>query len=167
MPKSRSQGKICAPTTQAARDAESYFASHGRPEGFFRRGVKDVLLAFFFSRTHLNISLFLEIEAATMPDRPIALVYRGESTEQDDDLAEPLAAMIKASPYNFKVKIVGPNEDEDVDEDTLEDADLFAYPGGPDLDTAWGEIKQSRKALKAWIDDGGELSLPPSDHCVV
>lgn len=87
--------------------------------------------------------------------RPIALVFRGESTEQDDDLAEPLAEFLRKSPRHFKVRIVGPNEDEDLDEDSLEDADLLAMPGGPDLDDASDETKGAKRAIRNFVSDGG------------
>jgi hypothetical protein len=57
-----------------------------------------------------------------------ALIYRGPAA--CDGCPESVAALLKSSSSNFEVKYAGPNEEVDINAESLSDVDLFVQPGG-------------------------------------
>jgi glutamine amidotransferase-like uncharacterized protein len=86
---------------------------------------------------------------------PKALVYRSAACDEDEDTSKAVAHLLKTCPYKFSVQYCGPNEDIDFDADGLDGVDLFAVPGGPDLDDAYEEMKDGAEDLRDWIRSGG------------
>ncbi len=60
--------------------------------------------------------------------KPIALIYRGPATSED--CPESVATLLE---NNYKIVHVGPEEEVDVDEETLSTAALYVQPGGHGL----------------------------------
>lgn len=56
-----------------------------------------------------------------------ALVYRESPDITCKDCPEAVAQLLGKSPSNFRVTFVGPNEDMDVDEDTLKGVALLVF----------------------------------------
>lgn len=57
-----------------------------------------------------------------------ALIYRGPAA--CDGCPESVAALLQSSSLKFEVEYAGPDEDIDIDADSLRDVDLFVQPGG-------------------------------------
>lgn len=58
-----------------------------------------------------------------------AVIYRGSSA--CDDCPESVGRLLENSPYHFKVRYAGPDEEVDLSPELLSQVDLYAYPGGP------------------------------------
>jgi hypothetical protein len=60
--------------------------------------------------------------------QPHALVYRGPAA--CDGCAESVAHVLRTSASRFDVTYVGPNEDVDITNESLSQADVYCQPGG-------------------------------------
>ncbi|CCE28894.1 hypothetical protein E4U22_001225 [Claviceps purpurea] len=85
--------------------------------------------------------------------RPRALVYRGPAGH--GDLSEAVAQLLESSPRRFEVQYAGPKEAVDVTRESLASVELYAQPGGPDLDYAWEQTKSYTPALREFVSRGG------------
>lgn len=80
-------------------------------------------------RPHLpSLALLMATARGTSP-HPKALVYRGPAA--CDGCPEAVAQLLESSPWRFKVVYVGPSENVDLDENSLEGVDVYAQAGGP------------------------------------
>lgn len=79
--------------------------------------------------------------------------YRGPAA--CDGCPESVAHLLKTSTSKFEVTYVGPNEDVDISEESLGNADIYAQPGGPDLDKTWPEMEPHRDAVRSFVSGGG------------
>lgn len=80
-------------------------------------------------------------------------MYRGPAA--CDGCAESVAALLKRAPRPFTVRYVGPGEDIPLTTAGLAEADVYAQPGGDDLDGAWAELRHAAGAIRDWTRDGG------------
>ncbi|TWU74015.1 hypothetical protein ED733_000780 [Metarhizium rileyi] len=85
--------------------------------------------------------------------RPRALVYRGPAS--GEGLAEAVANLLESSPRNFEVQYAGPREAINVSHESLSKVQLYAQPGGPDLEDAWSETKAFAPAIRSFVSNGG------------
>lgn len=83
--------------------------------------------------------------------QPIALIYRGPATL--DGCPETVAALLE---HSYKVVYVGPNEEVDVNEETLSRAKLYVQPGGDDLDDSWPHVRDYAKPIRKYVENGGK-----------
>ncbi|KAL2869035.1 uncharacterized protein BJX67DRAFT_348648 [Aspergillus lucknowensis] len=88
--------------------------------------------------------------------RPKALVYRGPAA--CDGCPEAVAALLKSSPSNFDVKFAGPQEEVDITATSLGGVQLYAQPGGGDLDPAWVGTKKYKNILRDFVARGGRYA---------
>lgn len=63
------------------------------------------------------------------PERPLALVYRGDAA--CEGCPEAVAALLEQSPRHFNVTFCGPGQEVDISPSILAQAAVYAYPGGP------------------------------------
>ncbi|KAH7142151.1 hypothetical protein EDB81DRAFT_797948 [Dactylonectria macrodidyma] len=82
-----------------------------------------------------------------------ALVYRGPAA--CPGCPEAIAKLLKSSPWEFHVTYAGPDEDVDVDENSLKGVQVYAQAGGPDLDDAWKRVKKYNGSLHDFVSSGG------------
>jgi glutamine amidotransferase-like uncharacterized protein len=85
--------------------------------------------------------------------RPKAVVYRGPASSPG--CPESVAELLEKSPSNFDIVYAGPHEDVDVNSDTLQDAQVYAHGGGPDLHEAYDLTKQYQSAIRNFVRSGG------------
>ncbi|OAQ61406.1 biotin protein ligase [Pochonia chlamydosporia 170] len=85
--------------------------------------------------------------------QPRALVYRGPAACKG--CAEAVAQLLENSPQKFTVTYVGPNEDTNISSDSLKGVDVYAQPGGPDLNSAWAELQDHQTELRDFITKQG------------
>ncbi|GIZ36950.1 hypothetical protein CKM354_000041500 [Cercospora kikuchii] len=85
--------------------------------------------------------------------RPRALVYRGPATSEG--LPEAVAQLLESSPRHFEVQYAGPNEAVDISAGALRAVDLYAQPGGDDLDDAFVEMRKYRAPIREFVSNGG------------
>lgn len=95
----------------------------------------------------------MDVSTATFARRPRALVYRGPAG--DGDLSKAVAQLLESSPQNFEVQYAGPKETVDITRETLSSVDLYAQPGGPDLEYAWAQTKSYAPAIREFVSRGG------------
>ncbi|OAA39707.1 hypothetical protein NOR_06127 [Metarhizium rileyi] len=98
-------------------------------------------------------SLVALLAASAVAKEYRAMVYRSPAVCKNCPGA--LEELLESSPQKFKVTFAGPGEDVKVTADSLRDMDLFAYGGGPDVDSAWNEIKDAAPALRDFVAQGG------------
>lgn len=91
--------------------------------------------------------------AAADAAQPRALVYRGPAACKG--CAEAVAQLLKTSSQNFAVTYVGPKEDEQLSAELLRQAAVYAQPGGPDLSSAYEELKPHQSELRDFVENGG------------
>ena len=87
----------------------------------------------------------------TKNNQLIALIYRGPATCKG--CPEAVAALLK---NNYKIVYVGPDEEFDVDEETLSTAALYVQPGGGDLDKSWPHVRKYAKHIRKYVQEGGK-----------
>lgn len=80
-----------------------------------------------------------------------ALVYRGPATLPG--CAESVADVLAAR--GLSVAFVGPQERLPLEAASLRGRRLYAQPGGPDLDEAWGHIEPAAEAIRDYVHGGG------------
>ncbi|KAG5986448.1 hypothetical protein E4U54_005413 [Claviceps lovelessii] len=85
--------------------------------------------------------------------QPRALVYRGPAACKG--CGEAVAKLLQTSPQNFAVTFVGPNEDSQISADVLSQAAVYAQPGGPDLNSAYRELKPHQDEFRDFVQNGG------------
>ncbi|QUC23379.1 uncharacterized protein UV8b_07620 [Ustilaginoidea virens] len=93
------------------------------------------------------------IAAPAAAPRPRALVYRGPAGHHD--LSKAVAQLLESSPRRFEVQYAGPNESVDVTRESLSHVQLYAQPGGPDLDYAWAQTRAYAPAIRDFVSRGG------------
>ena len=87
---------------------------------------------------------------------PRVAVYKSPAFVQDStDLGLAEAALFRRSPIGFDVVRIGPKETRKLDAAGLRDVDVLAFPGGPDVATAYRDVKHAEQDLKAWLRNGG------------
>ncbi|MFE3741457.1 BPL-N domain-containing protein [Streptomyces sp. NPDC059134] len=86
--------------------------------------------------------------------RPLALVYRGP-TQEDQDCADTVIALLAGGPWGLDVRAVGPEGELPLSKDALARARLYAQPGGGDLSPAYQELKPHKKAVRHFVKHGG------------
>lgn len=87
---------------------------------------------------------------------PIALVYRGDKAAGCPGCSEAARDLLMKSRFGFVVKFVGPKEDLEVDDKTLEQATLYVQPAGmASLDDAWEHVKKTAPAIRKFVKNGG------------
>jgi hypothetical protein len=74
-----------------------------------------------------NLLLIAAIVGKSFAAQPQALVYRGPAA--CDGYPEAVAHFLRTSPSQFDVTFVGPNEDADITNQTLSQADAYCQPG--------------------------------------
>lgn len=85
------------------------------------------------------------------PDsRPLALVYRGPASTEG--CPEAVAALL--SPQ-YRVAYIGPDEEYQLNADSLAKAVLYAQPGGGSLDPAWRKLRDHADDIRTYVRHGG------------
>lgn len=79
------------------------------------------------STLFMAISSLAAVKAG--PERPLALVYRGDAA--CEGCPEAVAALLEKSPRHFNVTFCGPGQEADISPSILAQAAVYAYPGGP------------------------------------
>ncbi|CRG86454.1 putative protein C23C11,06c [Talaromyces islandicus] len=87
---------------------------------------------------------------------PKALIYRGPAA--CDGCPESVAALLQSSSSNFEVEYAGPNEEIDINAESLSDVDLFVQPGGGDLKPGWKHTKKYKNAIREYVAQGGRYA---------
>ncbi|EAT90838.1 hypothetical protein HBI56_216790 [Parastagonospora nodorum] len=82
-----------------------------------------------------------------------AVIYRG--SKACDDCSESVGRLLKNSPFHFDVTYAGPEEPVDLSPELLSNADIYAYPGGPDVDEAWDDLQKHAKTIRDFVHGGG------------
>ncbi|CAK4033427.1 Hypothetical predicted protein [Lecanosticta acicola] len=82
-----------------------------------------------------------------------ALVYRGPAS--CDGCPEAVANLLTSSPENIRVAYVGPKEKTKLTRDALSKVDIYAQPGGGDLDEAWPHLHSSKSTIRKFVQNGG------------
>ncbi|GAA5156428.1 hypothetical protein GCM10023321_32160 [Pseudonocardia eucalypti] len=89
---------------------------------------------------------------AASNERPLALIYRNPPLADKDDAADA-AAMLQASPYQFRIQYVGPN---DLTAELLNQAALFVEPGGEvETETAKEDFAHEIPLVNQYVAEGG------------
>lgn len=83
----------------------------------------------------------------------LALVYRGPASTEG--CPEAVANLLESSRWDFDVRYVGPDEELKLKRKTLEQAVLYAQPGGGTLEDAYPHLKKRRDAIRDFVSDGG------------
>ncbi|KAK2591405.1 hypothetical protein QQS21_010911 [Conoideocrella luteorostrata] len=100
------------------------------------------------------ITLALSASTATAADaQPRALVYRGPQACKG--CAEAVGKLLEGSAQKFAVTYVGPKEDNQISADLLSQAAVYAQPGGPDLNSAYRELKEHSSEIRTFVQNGG------------
>jgi len=87
--------------------------------------------------------------------RPLALVYRGPAG--CPGCSEAVAELLHSSQWRFDVQYVGPNERLKLSAATLQDATLYAQPGGSgELSQAYRQLKQHAHEIRSFVASGGQ-----------
>lgn len=110
--------------------------------------------------TYTIIELLLVAKALAAPMARDQTTLKALVWKQDEVVCsgcpESLAAMLEDTPgYNISVTYVGPDQDTRLSDDLLNSADIFAYPGGPDLDGAWESLKPHAQSMRNFVSRGG------------
>lgn len=100
----------------------------------------------------IMVALWSVVSRQTAP-RPKALVYRGPAA--CDGCPEAVGELLESYHPKFRVVYAGPDEDVDFTRDSLKDATVCAFPGGPDLDEAWDDMKDYRNPIRDFVSAGG------------
>lgn len=123
--------------------------SHSLVAHLMRLGFAHSLYHYFAACCCIVLALFIiRRPSANMPK---ALIYRSEATVGE----EALVNLLRNSQYKLDVAYCGPNESIHFTADALQDVEVFAVPGGDDLDTAYEEMKHAKDDLREWIKGGG------------
>lgn len=95
-------------------------------------------------------------QAAKTKAAPVALVYRGPASCAG--CSEAVAALLQQSPYDFKVKYIGPGEPLKLVPASLAGAALYAQPGGKgSAEHALQALgPSSQAAIKDFVSKGGK-----------
>lgn len=91
--------------------------------------------------------------ASSGTHRPKALVYRGPAA--CEGCPESVKHLLETSASNFEVTFVGPKEDVDITAKSLNDAEIFAQPGGGGLSESWPHMKPYKSLVRDFISNGG------------
>lgn len=81
----------------------------------------------------------------------LAYVYRSPSTTSE--LGEPVERLLRTSQFGFEVEYFGPDEKLKVD-DVVKLDGLIAFPGGPDFDWTYSELKHARQGVRDFVERG-------------
>lgn len=79
--------------------------------------------------------------------------YRGPAA--CDGCPESVAHLLKTSPSKFEVTYAGPHEHVKISEESLSQVDVYAQPGGPDLDKTWPEMEPHLDQVRSFVARGG------------
>ncbi|CZT15705.1 uncharacterized protein RCC_01539 [Ramularia collo-cygni] len=106
-----------------------------------------ILSTFLIFQSHL-------IHADSSMRRPRALVYRGPAA--CEGCPESVAALLRSSPQNFKVRYAGPKEAIRITPENLKKFDLYAQPGGgDDVDETFAQVAAYAPAIRDFVANGG------------
>ncbi|EME39898.1 hypothetical protein DOTSEDRAFT_178749 [Dothistroma septosporum NZE10] len=87
-------------------------------------------------------------------NRPLkALVYRGPAA--CDGCPESVADLLESSPSKIEVTYAGPDEDTKLTAEALSNVDIYAHPGGGDMDDAWKHMKGYKANIRNFVEQGG------------
>ena len=104
-------------------------------------------------------AMALAVDAAAVGERaarPRVAVYKSPAFVQENtDLGLAEAALFRRSSIGFDVVRIGPKETRKLNADGLRDVDVLAFPGGPDVKTAYGDTKHAEAEIKTWLRNGG------------
>lgn len=85
---------------------------------------------------------------------PLALVYRDPAG--CPGCSEAVAELLHSSRWRFDVQYVGPNERLRLSAATLQDATLYAQPGGSgELSETYRRVEQHARAIRSYVSSGG------------
>ncbi|OAQ97441.1 hypothetical protein LLEC1_05915 [Akanthomyces lecanii] len=90
------------------------------------------------------------IGSGAAANRPGAFVYRGPN--DDPDLSKAVGELLESSSRKFTVQYVGPDN---ITADSLKSVKVFAFPGGPDVDDSWEELKPVAQDIRDFVANGG------------
>jgi glutamine amidotransferase-like uncharacterized protein len=82
-----------------------------------------------------------------------AMIYRGANST--DQCPESVARLFKRTFPKVTITYAGPAEKIPITTSTLSKIDVFAQPGGPDVDDAMEEAKEYAPALRSFVENGG------------
>ncbi|CAI6021693.1 unnamed protein product [Clonostachys chloroleuca] len=85
--------------------------------------------------------------------QPLAVVYRGNQAPRE--CSDSVGKLLTNSEYNFKVTYAGPTEEVDLSPELLSQASIYAYPGGPDVERSWKELKEHGDTIRNFVLAGG------------
>ncbi|WP_425310092.1 BPL-N domain-containing protein [Ammonicoccus fulvus] len=83
----------------------------------------------------------------------LALVYRGPASLPG--CPEAVASLLRASPWGFDVRFVGPKESTALGPQSLASAVVYAQPGGGELLRAYRKMRRSAAAITDFVQGGG------------
>ncbi|THY94045.1 hypothetical protein D6C95_05730 [Aureobasidium pullulans] len=72
-------------------------------------------------------------------DRLNAMIYRG--TSGCEGCSESVQVLLESAYPDINVTFAGPDEDVQINAESLRQVDIFVQPGGPDLEQAWEEAE--------------------------
>lgn len=85
--------------------------------------------------------------------KPLALVYRGPASLPG--CPEAVAQLLRDSPTGFRTEYVGPMERKKITKANLDEAVVYAQPGGPSLSTGWTAMSPHATVIREWVAGGG------------
>ncbi|MFE0027480.1 BPL-N domain-containing protein [Amycolatopsis sp. NPDC059021] len=85
--------------------------------------------------------------------KPLALVYRGPATTKG--CPEAVAELLRSSRHGFRVQYAGPGGDVPLKRKSLEEAALYAQPGGGTLEDSYPHLKNRREVIRDFVSEGG------------
>ncbi|KAM0452582.1 hypothetical protein ACHAPV_009343, partial [Trichoderma viride] len=90
---------------------------------------------------------------ASLVSLPRAAVYRGPAACAG--CPEAVAQLLSTSSLGFNITFVGPQEAVNISSQVLTLMDVYAQPGGGDLEDAWKEVQQYAKPIQDFVSNGG------------
>jgi glutamine amidotransferase-like uncharacterized protein len=81
------------------------------------------------------------------------MIYRGANST--DQCPESVARLFKRTFPKVAITYAGPSEKVQINADSLSRVDVFAQPGGPDVDDAMEEANAYAPALRSFVENGG------------
>lgn len=86
-------------------------------------------------------------------DRLNAMIYRG--TSGCEGCSESVQVLLESAYPDINVTFAGPDEDVQINAESLHQVDIFVQPGGPDLEQAWEEAEPYAADMRDFVARGG------------
>ncbi|KAL2028534.1 hypothetical protein VTO58DRAFT_109564 [Aureobasidium pullulans] len=86
-------------------------------------------------------------------DRLNAMIYRG--TSGCEGCSESVQVLLESAYPDINVTFAGPDEDVQINAESLRQVDIFVQPGGPDLEQAWEEAEPYAADMRDFVARGG------------